>query len=245
MANRYKVSLQISGEDMLFGGLQKNSFIDYPGKISCVLFCQGCNFRCPYCHNPGLINMEKCPQLYEKDVYDFLISHREFLDGVVISGGEPTLHNDLADLFGKVKEIGYPVKLDTNGSRPDVLRSLIEKGLVDYLAMDIKTDPMLYSSLIMKNCLPENILASIHAIMESGLPYEFRTTCVRPFINEENIRIISYLIRGARLYAIQQFHETGILNPEFFKEKDRVFTDKDLQQFRDIAAEWVQDCIVR
>ncbi len=230
---------------MLFGGVQKNSFIDYPGKISCVLFCQGCNFRCPYCHNPGLIHREKSTETDEKEVYEFLVSHRDFLDGVVISGGEPTLHNDLADLCTKVKEMGYPVKLDTNGSRPKVLVSLIEKGLVDYLAMDIKTDPSLYSSRIGENCGQESILSSIRVIMESGLPHEFRTTCVRPFVSEEIVTVISHLIRGANLYAIQQFNETGILQPEFFKEKDCLFTDQDLQHFRDIAAPFVQECIVR
>ncbi|MEZ4525186.1 MAG: anaerobic ribonucleoside-triphosphate reductase activating protein [Desulfobacterales bacterium] len=235
---------------MLLGGLQKNSFIDYPGKISCVLFCQGCNFRCPYCHNPGLIHMKKKPetdefQTDEKYAYDFLVSRRGFLDGVVISGGEPTLHRDLPDLCQKVKAMGYPVKLDTNGSRPEVLASLMEKKLVDYVAMDIKTDPMHYSPLIWENCSPENIFSSIRLILESGLPCEFRTTCVRPFVNAETISTICRLIRGAQLYVIQQFCESEILSPEFFKEKNRVFTDRDLQHFREIALQWVQNCMVR
>ena len=230
---------------MVFGGMQKNSFIDYPGKISCVLFCQGCNFRCPYCHNPGLIHREKSRETDEKEVYDFLLSHREFLDGVVISGGEPTLHNDLADLCTKVKEMDYPVKLDTNGSRPKVIASLIEKGKVDYLAMDIKTDPAFYSDLLRENCDQKSILSSIRIIRESGLPHEFRTTCARPFVSEEIITLISHLIQGADLYAIQQVHGNGILEPEFFKEKDSVFTDEDLQHFREIAAPLVHECIVR
>ncbi|MBW1769313.1 MAG: anaerobic ribonucleoside-triphosphate reductase activating protein, partial [Deltaproteobacteria bacterium] len=135
---------------MLFGGLQKSSLIDYPGKLSCVLFLSGCNFDCPYCHNPGLVKgrFSDHAQFEEKTVYDFLEKRRGFLDGVVVSGGEPTLQKDLVSLCEKLKEMGYPVKLDTNGSRPQVLRSLIDEGLVDYIAMDIKTDLLRYSSFI-------------------------------------------------------------------------------------------------
>ena len=141
---------------MVFGGLQKNSLIDYPGKVSCVLFLSGCNFDCPYCHNPDLAkDSSLCPVLLdEKAVFDFLQRRKGFLDGVVISGGEPTLQKDLLVLCKKIKELGYLIKLDTNGSRPQVIKRLIDEGLVDYIAMDIKTDPFHYSPLIAKSQIP-------------------------------------------------------------------------------------------
>jgi len=135
---------------MRFAGLQKNSLIDYPGKISCVLFLSGCNFDCPYCHNPDLVRgtLPQPAYLDEKMVYDFLERSKAFLEGVVISGGEPTLKKDLIPLCEKIKQIGYSVKLDTNGSQPQVMKRLIDEGLVDYVAMDIKTYPFHYSPLI-------------------------------------------------------------------------------------------------
>jgi pyruvate formate lyase activating enzyme len=148
---------------MVLGGLQKSSLIDYPGKISCVLFLSGCNFACPYCHNPDLAMGCVAANISEDSIYDFLERRREFLDGVVISGGEPTIQKDLIQLCRKIKQMGYPVKLDTNGSRPRVVQILIEEGLVDYIAMDIKTDTARYSSLMKKDAprsAGENIIAS-------------------------------------------------------------------------------------
>ena len=232
---------------MVFGGLQKNSFIDYPGKISCVLFASGCNFDCPYCHNPDLAKgcTKYSPFSTENDVYDFLDNRKAFLDGVVISGGEPTLQNDLVLLCKKVKNMGYPVKLDTNGSRPRVIKQLIDDGLVDYIAMDIKTDPFNYSPLIKKDCKPDNIISSIRIIMESDLAYEFKTTCIKPIINKNVIESISRRIQGARLYALQQFQNTDVLHPEFFKENEESYDYDELLGFKSIAQPWVERCIVR
>ncbi|NNL40865.1 MAG: anaerobic ribonucleoside-triphosphate reductase activating protein [Desulfobacterales bacterium] len=232
---------------MVFGGLQKNSFIDYPGKLSCVLFTSGCNFDCPYCHNPDLAKgcVDYSPFSTENGVYQFLDTRKAFLDGVVISGGEPTLQKDLIDLCKKVKSMGYPVKLDTNGSRPKVLKQLIEDGLVDYIAMDIKTDPFNYSPLIKKDCKPGNIIASIGIIMESGLSHEFKTTCIKPIINETVIENISRRIQGAMLYALQQFQNTGVLHPEFFQENEEPYDSDELLQLKSIAEPWVKRCIVR
>ena len=133
---------------MIFGGMQKNSMIDYPGKISCVLFACGCNFSCPYCHNPQLARgcKDNMNAFNEKTASDFLEGRKGFLEGVVISGGEPTLQADLPAVCEKIKGMGYPVKLDTNGSRPQVLKRLLNDALVDYIAMDIKTDPLKYFS---------------------------------------------------------------------------------------------------
>ena len=232
---------------MVLGGLQKNSMIDYPDKISCVVFFSGCNYDCPYCHNPDLARgCTECPgNLAETDLWHFLEKRKSFLDGVVISGGEPTLQSDLLPFCKKVKDFGYPVKLDTNGSRPEVLQRLFEEGLVDYVAMDIKTDPTRYAPLIEKKSHPDHIITSIRMIMESGLPYEFKTTCIRPLIDGATIKTISRLIRGSRLWALQQFRETSVLHPEFFENQNRTFDKDELLAFRHLADDYVEKCIVR
>ena len=232
---------------MVLGGLQKNSLIDYPGKVCCVLFLAGCNFNCPYCHNPGLV--KGCPKypasLGEKRVYEFLDRRKEFLDGVVISGGEPTLEKDLPSLCNKIQRIGYPVKLDTNGSRPGVIRRLIDEGLVDYIAMDIKTDPFQYPLLIRKDFDPDLIFKSIQVIMESAPAYEFRTTCVRPIVDASIIENIVATINGAMLYALQRFHHAEVLKPEFFREIDAAFDEDEMMHLKSIAEPWVKECIIR
>ncbi|MDD2388598.1 MAG: anaerobic ribonucleoside-triphosphate reductase activating protein [Desulfobacterales bacterium] len=232
---------------MRLGGLQKTSLIDYPGKISCVIFLSGCNFDCPFCHNPELANgVTASPDELDKNqLYAFLEKRRGLLDGVVISGGEPTLQEDLFLLCEDIKQMGYPVKLDTNGSRPLVIRELIDKRLIDYIAMDVKTDPLKYCRLIQKNCNFEKILSSIQIILASGLPHEFRTTCAPALIDEEDIRTICRLIQGARLYALQKFHPDTVLHPDFFQNNNVCINDGQLQDFKSIATPWVNQCIIR
>ncbi|MBW1804555.1 MAG: anaerobic ribonucleoside-triphosphate reductase activating protein, partial [Deltaproteobacteria bacterium] len=202
---------------MVFGGIQKSSLVDFPGKVSCVLFLLGCNFDCPYCHNPDLARgcRENLQTSGEKGVYDFLRHRKGLLEGVVISGGEPTLDRDLVRLCRAIKRIGYPVKLDTNGSRPGVLERLLDAGLLDYIAMDIKTDAFHYRPYIKRDFNPEHIFSSIRIIMEKADAYEFRTTCVKPIVDDGIIKNIAMTIQGAKLYALQRFHETDILHPEF------------------------------
>ena len=232
---------------MLVGGLQKASLIDYPGKVSCVIFLVGCNFRCPYCHNPELVNrhLYKGPCPSEKAVCDFLSERRNLLDGVVISGGEPTLQNDLFPLCEKVKRMGFQLKLDTNGSRPEIIRGLIKGGLIDYVAMDIKTDPFRYSPLITKRCDPGGILSSIRLIVESNVPYEFRTTCVRPIVTEETVETIAKTIRGARRYVLQRFSNRKVLDPGYFREAGSGYEDHELLRLKSIADPWVKECSIR
>ncbi|MFH2218771.1 MAG: anaerobic ribonucleoside-triphosphate reductase activating protein [Pseudomonadota bacterium] len=230
---------------MAIGGLQKNSFIDYPGKICCVIFLTGCNFECPYCHNPELAKDCLPKSVGAGAVYDFLEARKGLLDGVVISGGEPTLFSGLFSLCEKIKSMGYPVKLDTNGSRPRILKRLIDEKLIDYIAMDIKTDPFNYTPLIQNNCKTEHILSSIHVIMQSGIPYEFRTTCVKPLVNENVIERIAGIVNGSTLYVLQQFQFTGVHHPEYFRDRGLLFADDELALLKSIAEPWVENCTIR
>jgi pyruvate formate lyase activating enzyme len=232
---------------MIFGGLQKNSLIDFPGKVSCVLFLPGCNFDCPYCHNPDLAKGKTATPfpLDEERVYSFLDRHKGFLDGVVISGGEPTLQKELLALCNDVKQMGYLVKLDTNGSRPQVIESLIEGGLVDYIAMDIKTNPFQYAPFIKKDLNPDHLLTSIRLIMNSSVDYEFRTTCVKPIVDEKEIENIAMLIAGAHSYVLQRFRPGSVLHPEFFQETRGDYDEEDLMCLKSIAESWVHECFIR
>ena len=232
---------------MQLGGIQKNSLIDYPGKVSCVLFLSGCNFDCPYCHNPSLVNgRAECPSFLKgKGLYDFLESRRNFLDGVVISGGEPTIQKDLVRLCEAIKRLGYSIKLDTNGSRPKELKRLIGYGLVDYIAMDIETNPFKYDFFVRDEYNPEDILSSILAIMESAPAYEFRTTCVKGFVDERVIDSIAKLIKNADLYALQRFNRSELLHPEFFHDFKSDYSEEDLVHLKTIAEAWVNKCVIR
>jgi pyruvate formate lyase activating enzyme len=229
------------------GGLLKNSMIDYPGKLSCGIFLSGCNFDCPYCHNPDLargcaLSTAECdPQT----IYRFIENRKGFLDGVVISGGEPTLQKDLFDLCARIKQMGYPVKLDTNGSRPRVIKRLMAENLVDYIAMDLKTDPLKYATYIQPDCNVSAILSSIEIIMASATEYEFRTTCVKPIVTAEVVESICRLIEGAGRYALQRFHKSEMLHPDFFKDAGYEYTDDELEQLKAVASPWVKQCIVR
>ena len=233
---------------MVLGGLQKSSLIDYPGKISCVLFLSGCNFVCPYCHNPDLAKGFPGENISENSIYDFLEKRKGFLDGVVISGGEATLSKGLFDFCRRIKQIGYPIKIDTNGSRPETIQDLIDENLVDYIAMDVKTDSARYPSLVKKSevdSIADNIVASIQTIMKSEIGYEFKTTCVKPFVDVDAIESISRLISGAKLYALQKFQNTGVLQPEFFHDHEYGYSNDELMNLKSIAKPWVKRCIVR
>lgn len=229
------------------GGIQKQSLIDYPGRMSCVLFLTGCNFHCPYCHNPELARGETggrgVPNLDQ--FLDFLYQRRGFLDGVVISGGEPTLQAGLVELCEYVRMLGYPLKLDTNGSRPGVLKHLIDRGLVDYIAMDIKTHPLLYRRHVGSDCDPAVLLESIRLIIDSGIDHEFRTTCVKPIVSPETIGDVVHLIKGADQYVLQQFRDTGVLNPGFFQGPSQLYSHAELDLLKAAAARHVACCLVR
>ncbi|TWI67810.1 pyruvate formate lyase activating enzyme [Desulfobotulus alkaliphilus] len=230
---------------MIFGGLQKNSLIDFPGKIAALVFTQGCNFHCPYCHNPDLIPMKGKGIFHEEDILLFLEKRKGLLEGLAITGGEPTLQKDLAGFCGKVKGMGYPVKLDTNGSRPEVLKEVISEKLVDYIAMDIKTHPSEYAPGLCKASMEQALESSIRIILESGLDHEFRSTCVHPFITEEKIEKILPLIHGAKTYALQTFSTNSLHNPDFFNHEGRGLTLEEAERIRKLLAPHVGQCIIR
>ena len=204
---------------MKIGGLQKVSLIDYPGKISAIIFTQGCNFRCPYCHNPELVD----PDLYtecqsDEDVFSFLKKRRGKLDAVTITGGEPTIQHDLATFTKNIKKLGYLVKIDTNGSRPEIVNDLITRKLADYIAMDVKGPLRKYEMLTRSHVEEDKIQQSIAIIMASGIPYEFRTTVLKSQLDMDDVLEIGKLIRNANLYVLQQFVASKILDQSYMQE---------------------------
>jgi len=206
---------------VIIGGLQKLTLIDYPGKVACTVFTVGCNFRCHFCHNPELIDPEKFDageRIEENIFFDFLKSRQGLLDGVCVTGGEPTLHPDLPEFLKKIKALGFLVKLDTNGTNPEMLAALISEKLVDYVAMDIKTSLQkdLYEKVTGTTVDIDNIKKSVAAIMQSGLEYEFRTTVVPGLHSEDDIISLAKEISGAKKYYLQQFRAgEKILDQEY------------------------------
>ncbi|CCZ57350.1 pyruvate-formate lyase-activating enzyme [Clostridium sp. CAG:762] len=193
---------------MTINGMQKLTLLDYPGNVACLIFTQGCNFRCPFCHNSGLLDMNNnCEKIDEKEVFKYLEKRRGLLDGVCISGGEPLLQKDIVDFIRKVKDLGYKVKLDTNGSSPKKLKQLIEDGLIDYVAMDIKNDFLNYDKTAGMCTNIDNIKKSIEIIENSNIEYEFRTTIVKQFHDVGKLeKIIQYIGPNARYY-IQNYQD--------------------------------------
>ena len=231
---------------MILAGVQKNSFIDYPGKISCVLFTSGCNYVCPYCQNAELARGEYPQRIAAAEALAFLTNRRRLLEGVVITGGEPTLAKGLSDLCEAVKALGYPIKLDTNGSRPDVLQHLLERRLVDYIAMDLKAPLTAYTPFSRHPQIARRLSASIHLIMDAAPAYEFRTTCAGPFADEASIETIAATIHGAACYALQAFNpHAACLDPEFIRRHPLPPSAEHLQRLQRLAAPHVRRCIVR
>lgn len=196
---------------MKISGLQKLTLLDYPGKMACTVFTYGCNFRCGFCHNALLVTEENSDSISEDEFFTFLKKRQGILDGVCISGGEPTLQMDLSEFICKIKALGYSVKLDTNGSCPDVIRHLIEKKLVDYIAMDIKNSPEKYSLTCGCEVDTDLIKESVRIIKESGIGHEFRTTTVREYHSAEDFAQIADWLEGTSRYFLQHFEDSGNL----------------------------------
>jgi pyruvate formate lyase activating enzyme len=239
---------------MRFGGFIKNSLIDYPGKISSVIFFKGCNFRCPYCHNKELVSgpaqifsvsAPNTNMVEESIVFSFLEKRKNLIDGVVLSGGEPTLTKSLLRICQQIKSMGFMIKLDTNGSYPNVMQNLLYNGLIDYIAMDFKTSPDRYPKYISKNVDLDTIKASIQLILDSNVDYEFRTTCMKPIVDESVIHKIVPYVEGAKRFVLQKFvYSSQILDPDFFLDQKQT-ESIDLKAYQELIMPWVKECIIR
>ena len=229
----------------LIAGLQKTSLIDFPGKVSCVVFLTGCNFTCSYCHNPELALGQYPERIDWTDLLAFVDQRRSLLDGVVISGGEPTLLPGLHALCRDLRNLGVAIKLDTNGSRPNVIESLLGDGLVDYIAMDLKTAPENYGPPLCNEKAGPAVLKSIETIMTGDADYEFRTTCVRPFVTEARMRAMAAAIRGARRWILQRFNPRKTLDPGYGGDTQAGLSMAQIQSLQRLAAAFAESCHIR
>lgn len=226
---------------MTIGGIQKFSTVDYPGYTVASIFTIGCNMRCGYCHNPELVLPEQyAGAIPEEEIFEFLEKRRGLLDGVAISGGEPTMQEDLPDFIRRCKKMGFLVKLDTNGTNPGVLRELLQENLVDFVAMDIKGPLEKYSQIAARPIDIDAILESIDLIRT--VPHEFRTTIVRGQLVPEDFESIGQLVHGADRFALQYFVPGTTVSPQFNKRES--FTKQEMDQARDIMSRYVQECVV-
>ena len=226
-------------------GLQKTTLVDYPGKIACTIFLAGCNFKCGYCYNSDLVfDTGKGPTIPDEELIEFLESRKNILEGVCITGGEPTLDKGLVTLIKKIKKLGYCVKLDTNGSNPEVIKELLEERLVDYIAMDIKASLDSYDEVTSVKVNKQNIKRSIEIIKNSQIEYEFRTTAIPDIINENEIKKILELIKGSKKYFIQQFKPDGKTIDSKYNSMEALPKEK-LNSFKEISSDYVEEAGVR
>lgn len=242
---RIQTEKNIQGRKMIIGGFQRFSLIDYPGKICAIIFTQGCNFRCPYCHNPELVN----PKLFqepidEDDIFRFLEMRKGKLDAVEITGGEPTLQPDLIEFMRKIKAMGFLIKLDTNGTNPEVVEKIIKNKLVDYIAMDVKAPLEKYEKVVRAKVDKQKIKEAISLIMNSHIDYEFRTTIIKNILTKEDIIDIAKTIKGSKLYVLQKFIHSKILDPSLAK-RAKTFSDAELETIRSEAEKYVKECVIR
>ena len=225
---------------MQIGGLQKLSLIDYPGKVAAVIFTQGCNFRCPFCHNRHLVLSEYFqPPLSVKDILGFLQERQGKLQGVVISGGEPTIQTALFPFLDEIKSLGYPVKLDTNGSRPQVIDRLLQRKLIDFVAMDVKGPWERYRELSGVDVDTQAVRASVRLILDSGIGHVFRTTVVKPFLSSTDIQQTAAQVAGAQVYRLQEFTPGGTVLDQRLMDVGHYTA----QEFSDLQAAFEWDTV--
>src|SRR3989344_4474108 len=240
---------------MLIGGVQELTTLDFPGRLAAVVFTLGCNFRCGYCHNPQFVDEEQIKGMVkglpdgrqgvvpEEVFFKFLEKRKGKLEGVCISGGEPTLQSDILEFARKIKNMGFLVKLDTNGTMPGVLEKMIAEKVVDFFAMDIKTSLPEYKKIIKADFSVDEIKKSKEIIQNYGLPYEFRTTAVKGKHTKEIFEEIGEWLKGAEAYFIQNFRNKKTLAEEYKKEEG--FSEKELAEFKKLMGKYVKNCGIR
>ncbi|MFC1479908.1 anaerobic ribonucleoside-triphosphate reductase activating protein [Candidatus Omnitrophota bacterium] len=228
---------------MIIAGLQNLSLVDYPGYLASVVFVQGCNFRCGYCYNPDLVTLDKHFDFSEEDIFNSITRRKKMIEGIVITGGEPTIYKDLPDSVRRLKNEGFKVKLDTNGSNPVQLEDLLRARLLDYIALDIKTSLPKYNLVTDQKGIEEAVSESIRLTMLSTVSYEFRTTCVPGIVGEEDFRLIGKMVRGAKKYCLQQFRPSSTYDKSF--QTVRPYSEEDVQNFRGILEGFAEAVEVR
>lgn len=229
---------------MKIAGLQKTTLLDYPGYIACDIFTKGCNFRCPYCHNASLALPERESEgLSEESIFEFLRKRRGTLDGVVVTGGEPLINKEIGELLTKIKELGYKIKLDTNGSNPKKLKEIVDAGLVDKVAMDIKNAPSLYAKTVGLQGYDIGAVEQSKEYLLSGkTEYEFRTTVVKGLHTRKGMEEIARWIEGAKEYYLQQFKDSGDL---ILPDGLDAFSEAELKEFEEIVRPYVEKIGIR
>ena len=217
-------------------GFNKTTLLDYPGRVACTIFLGGCNFRCPFCQNGALVvEADTQPGYSQDEILAFLKKRKGILDGVCVSGGEPTLSAGLPDFLHEIKNLGYDVKLDTNGSRPSVVKKLAADGLIDKVAMDIKACPSNYHALTGVHADLDGIRETAGWLLNGDLDYEFRTTVVRELHSEKDFQEISQWLSGAKSYYLQAYRDSdGVLMPGF-----SACSEKEMKNYRDILLETI------
>lgn len=229
---------------MIISGIQKTSLIDYPRKICTVLFTRGCNFSCGFCHNPELVIPKKfASKIPNKEILSFLESRTRKIDAVTITGGEPTLHKDLPDFIEKIKDMGYSVKLDTNGSNPKMLSNLLRRNLIGYIAMDIKNSPRKYKKTTSSGVSFQKIKRSVEIIKNSSIPYEFRTTVIPTLHDKKSFEDIGKWLKGSKLLILQNFRPGKHIDPTFANIDP--YTQKELKEFKKILTLYIKNIKIR
>ena len=225
-------------------GFQGTSLLDFPGRIASLVFWGGCNLTCPFCHNPPLVlEPESYPDLDSADLLVDLADRKSFIDGVVISGGEPTLNSELLPFLQEIKALGLLVKLDTNGLAPQLIAELIDKQLIDYLAVDLKTAPERYPELHSGVVSPDKLVETLRLCADAPVELEYRTTCVPGWVDEHVILTLGELIDGARLWALQQYHPEHALCEK--AQELSPYSSEQVRSFAGIAGNYAQRVIVR
>lgn len=223
-------------------GLQKMTLLDYPGIVAATVFLGGCDYRCPYCHNFELVDGTASPIMSDQELFLFLEKRKNLLDGVVITGGEPCLRPDLPQLAKAIKDMGYKVKLDTNGNHPDVLRQLLEAGLVDYVAMDIKNSLPKYGMTIgVPGFDTKGVQESAAILLDGSTDYEFRTTVVHEFHELNDFELIGQWIEGAKAYYLQQYTVRDTVPDKSLTSP----TEEDMRLYLDVVKKYVPNAVVR